>query len=250
MPGRARLHLDGKSANPSHVGILLSDHLLELYCLLNVCLLLKGHTEGKEKVAEDSAIFHLVKRLHQSLIGIAISFMNLSSGFRPDFRRESHQGFGSGRSCFKRLDKIDGGQSKGFKETFYPDLFCPDAGEEIEEILRPLGIRIEADMECLITIRDGFFNGLKNTLHASKGNFFSARDGHQRGTTAAAPGALDRTSSPHGEMIDRRLERIHPEILLLGNSLDIEGLTDISDVGGVILQQREVGEGEAVQFFL
>jgi len=131
---------------------------------------------------------------------------------------------------------MDAGESKAFKETFHLDLFFPEAGEKIKKILRPLGIRIEADMECLITIRDGFFNGLKNTLHASKGHFLSARDGLQRGTTAAAPGTLNRTSSAHGEMIDRRLERIHPEILLLGNSLDIEGLADITDVGRIILQ--------------
>jgi hypothetical protein len=51
-------------------------------------------------------------------------------------------------------------------------------------------------------------------------------------------------------MMDGRFERIHPEILLSGNSLDIEGLTDITDVGGIIFQQREVGEGEIIQFFL
>jgi hypothetical protein len=50
-------------------------------------------------------------------------------------------------------------------------------------------------------------------------------------------------------MIDGRLERIHPEILLLGNPLDIKGLTDITDVGEVVLQQREVGEREAIQLF-
>jgi hypothetical protein len=53
-------------------------------------------------------------------------------------------------------------------------------------------------------------------------------------------------------MIDGRLERIHPEILLLGNSLDIEGLTDITDVGERIDKNSplpspgEVGNGKKI----
>ena len=144
---------------------------------------------------------------------------------------EGNQGFGPGKSLFERLDKIEGGKSEGFKETFHLNFFLPDAGEKLEEILRPLGIRIEADVEGLIPIRECFPNGLKHTLHPSKGHFFSTRDCLQRHTPAAAPGALSRTSSAHGKMIDGRLEGIHPEILLLGNSLYIEGLTDIPDIG-------------------
>jgi hypothetical protein len=175
--------------------------------------------------------------------------MDLPHLVRPDFRRESNQGFRPGKGCFKRLDKIDGREPKGFKETFHLDLFFPDAGEKIEEISRPLGIRIEANMESLIPIRDRLPNGLENTLHPSKRHLISASDVLQRGTTAPTPGTLNRTAPSHREMMDGRLERIHPEILLLGNSLDIEKLTDITDVGGMIFQQQEVGEGEVIQVF-
>jgi hypothetical protein len=106
--------------------------------------------------------------------------MNLPHFVQPDVRREGNQGFRAGKGLFKRLDKIDGGESKGFEETFHPNLFLPDAREKLEEILRLGGIRIEADVECLIPIRDRFSNGLKNTLYPSKGHLFSARDGLQR----------------------------------------------------------------------
>jgi len=162
--------------------------------------------------------------------------VNFPHLFGSNLRGEGDQGFGPGKSLFKRLDKIEGGESKGFKETFHLNFFLPDAGEKLEEILRLMRIRIEADVEGLIPIRERFPNGLNHMLHPSKGHFFSARDSLQRHTPAAAPGALSRASSAHGKMIDGRLEGIHPEILLLGNSLYIERLTDITDIGEMIFQ--------------
>jgi hypothetical protein len=106
--------------------------------------------------------------------------MNFSHLIRPDVRREGNQGFGPGKGFFKRLDKIGCGEPKGFEETFHLNFFLPDAREKIEEILRLLGIRIKADVECLIPVRDRFSNGLENTLYPSKGHLFSARDGLQR----------------------------------------------------------------------
>src|SRR4030042_4073020 len=52
VPWRARLHLDCKSANPSHIGISLTDHLLKPNRLLDIHLSFKRHAEGKEKVQE------------------------------------------------------------------------------------------------------------------------------------------------------------------------------------------------------
>jgi hypothetical protein len=49
---------------------------------------------------------------------------------------------------------------------------------------------------------------------------------------------------------DGRLERIHPEIFFLGDAFYIERLTDVTDIGRIILQQGKVGEGEAIEFFL
>jgi hypothetical protein len=154
---------------------------------------------------------------------------------RADLRGEGDQGFRSGKGLFKRLDKFDGGKPKAFEETFHPNLFLSNTRKKIEEILRTLGIRIEADMEGLITIRDSFFNGLEDTFHVSKGHLFSTRDGLDGGTTTPTPGTLNRASSAHSEIIDGRLERIHPEILLFRNSLHIKRLADIMDVGRMIL---------------
>jgi len=57
VPGGTRLHLDRKSADASYVGILVSDHLLELNRLVNIRLLLKGDTEGEKKITEDPICF-------------------------------------------------------------------------------------------------------------------------------------------------------------------------------------------------
>jgi len=57
VPGGTWLHLDRKSADASHVGILVSDHFLEPNRLVNIRLLLKGDTEGEEKITKDSIRF-------------------------------------------------------------------------------------------------------------------------------------------------------------------------------------------------
>jgi hypothetical protein len=51
-------------------------------------------------------------------------------------------------------------------------------------------------------------------------------------------------------VIDGRLERIHPEILFLGDTLDIKRLSDVANVGGVILQQGKIIERETIQVLL
>ncbi len=180
VPGGAWLHFDRKSSNPPHVGISVPDPLLELNGLLYICLFFKGDTEGEEKVTEDPIGFQPVKNLHQGLIRIGISFMNLSHLVRPDVRREGDQGFGPGKGFLKRLDKIDGGKSEGFEETFHLNFFLPDTREKLEKIFRLVRIRIEADVECLVPGRDRLPNGLENILDSPEGHLFSSGDGFQR----------------------------------------------------------------------
>jgi hypothetical protein len=176
--------------------------------------------------------------------------MDLPQLVRSDLRGEGNQGFGSWKRLFKGLDKIDCRKPKGFEETFHLDFLLPDAREEVEEISRVLGIGVEADMEGLIPVRNRLPNGLENALYPSKDHPCSAGEGLQGRTPAATPGTLHGTSPSHREMMDGRLERIHPKILLFGNSLDIERQADVMDVGEMIFQQREVGEGEVIQVFL
>ena len=75
---------------------------------------------------------------------------------------------------------------------------------------------------------------LEDLLDSSKGDLLAASDRYLRWDVSTAPGALDRAASAHGQVIDGRLQRIHPEIFLLGDSFYIEGLCDVANVSGVI----------------
>ena len=57
-------------------------------------------------------------------------------------------------------------------------------------------------MEGFVSVREGFFDRLENFLHPSEGDLFPAGNRLLRGDVTTAPGALDRTPSPQGEMID------------------------------------------------
>jgi hypothetical protein len=78
VPRRPRLHLDGKRADPPHIGVPISDSLLELSRLLKILLLFKRNTDRKEDVAKNLVLFQLLKALHQGLIGIRVPFMDPS----------------------------------------------------------------------------------------------------------------------------------------------------------------------------
>ena len=129
---------------------------------------------------------------------------------------------------------MDCWQSEGFKEAFHLNPLLPDVREEGEKVFGPLGIGVEADVEGLIPIRDCFSYGLEDFLHPSEGYLFSTSNRLLRWDITTAPGALDRAAPAQGEVIDGRSQRINPEILLFGDTLHIEGLTDITDIGGVI----------------
>ena len=78
VPGRARLHLDRKSTNPSHIGVTIPNLLLELKGLLDILCRLKGNTKGEEDIAENPMSFQLVQTVHQSLIGVGMSLVDFS----------------------------------------------------------------------------------------------------------------------------------------------------------------------------
>jgi hypothetical protein len=84
VPGRAWLHLDRIGANPSHIGISVTDLPLESNRLVKIFLLFKWKAEDEEKVTEDSMLFQSVKTLHQTLIGIGMAFMHPPHPIRPD----------------------------------------------------------------------------------------------------------------------------------------------------------------------
>jgi hypothetical protein len=126
----------------------------------------------------------------------------------------------------------------------------PDMREKVEKIFRSFRIRIEGNIEGLISVRNRLSNGPKNFFHPSKSNFFSTRNHLLRDNIPAAPGALDRATSAKDKVIDRRSRRTHQKIPLLGGPFDIERLTDITNVSGVILQQGEVGKREVIQILL
>ena len=90
-------------------------------------------------------------------------------------------------------------------------------------------------MESLVTVREGFPDRLKDFFHSSEGDLFTTGNGLLRWDITAAPRALNRATSAQGEMIDRRFQRIHPEILLFGDAFHIEGLPDKTNISGVIL---------------
>ncbi len=105
-------------------------------------------------------------------------------------------------------------------------------------------------MKGLVPIREGLLDRLNDFLHSSEGNLFSTRDRLLGWDVTAAPRTLDRATPAYQEVIDGRFQRIHPEILLLRNTLHIEGLSNITNVGRVIFQQRKMIEGETVQILL
>src|SRR4030042_3549430 len=78
MPGRARFHLNRKGAYPSHIGVTISNLLLELKGLLDILCRLKGNTNGEEDIAENPMPFQLIQTVHQSLIGVGVSFVYFS----------------------------------------------------------------------------------------------------------------------------------------------------------------------------
>jgi hypothetical protein len=198
VPGRAWLHLHHIGPNPSYMGIPISDFSLELNCLMNIFLFFKRNTQGEEKFTRNPILFQLVKALHQILIGIGISFIHSSHPIRAHIWGEDEGGFRS-RKCFlKRLDKIDGRQSEGFKETIHLNSLLPDVGEEVEEVFGPFRIWVEANMEGFISVRDCLSDGLENLLHPSEGHFRSTGNHLLRENIPAAPGALDRAASAQG----------------------------------------------------
>jgi hypothetical protein len=106
--------------------------------------------------------------------------MNLPHSVRPHVGGEGNEGFWSGKGFLKGLNKINCGETKGFEETFHLNFFLTDARKKLDIIFRPLRIRIEADMERLVPVRNRFSNGLEDTLYPSEGHLFSASDGFQR----------------------------------------------------------------------
>ena len=177
-------------------------------------------------------------------------FMNPSHPVRSDIRRKGDHRFRPGKGFFKRLDKIGRGQSEGFKETFHTNLLFTDAREESEKVFGLLGIGVKTDVKGLVPIGNRFFDRLENFLHPSEGHLFSAGHRLLGRNVAAAPRALGGAAPAHGEMIKGRLQGIHPEIFLLGDTFYIKGLSHITDIDGVILQQWKIGEGKTVQVFL
>jgi hypothetical protein len=94
-------------------------------------------------------------------------------------------------------------ESKRLKAAFHPNPLLPDMREEFEKVFGLLGIRVETDMKGFIPVKDRFLDRPDDLLYSSKGHFFSAGGCRLTGNISAAPGALNRTASAHGEMVYR-----------------------------------------------
>ena len=86
VPGRAWLYLNREGPNSLYIRIATPEFPLELDGLIDIFLLLKWHPEGKEQVAINLMLLHLVKTSHQGLIRIGIPLVNPSCPDRTHIR--------------------------------------------------------------------------------------------------------------------------------------------------------------------
>lgn len=147
MPGRARFHLDRKGAYPSHIGVTIPNLLLELKGLLDILCLLKGNTDGEEDIAENPMLFQPVQTVHQSLIGVGMSFVDFSQSIGSNIWRKGDEGFRSGKGFFEGFDKIGSGKSERLEETFHLHPFFPDARKELQYSLSCFILYIATDLD-------------------------------------------------------------------------------------------------------
>jgi hypothetical protein len=206
MPGRARFHLDRKGAYPSHIGVTIPNLVLELKGLLDILCCLKGNTDGEEDIAENPMPFQLVQAVHQSLIGVGMSFVDFSQSIGSHIWRKGDERLRPWKGFFEGFDKIGSGKSERLEETFHLDSFLPDARKELQKILRVLGRRVETDVEGFIPIGERLLDRLEDLLDPPKGDLLSASDRHLGRDVSTTPGAPDRTTSAYGEVIDGRLQ--------------------------------------------
>ena len=203
VPGRTGLDLDRKGSNSPHVWIAASELPLEPEGPVDIFLLFERNAEGEEKITVDLMPLQLIEAVHQGLIGVAVSFMNLSRPGRSPVGRKGEERFHSRKSLFESPDKVGGGESEGFEETLHLHLLLPDACEKPEVVVRPVGIRVKTDMKSLIAIGKGFLDRPDHFLDASEENPLPPRNLPLRQMASPAPGTLDRTAPAYGEMINR-----------------------------------------------
>ena len=78
VPGRTGLDFDREGSNSPYIRISASEFPLELEGPIDISPLFERDAKGEEKVAVDPVPLQLIETFHQSLIGVAIPFMDLS----------------------------------------------------------------------------------------------------------------------------------------------------------------------------
>ena len=199
-----RLHLDRKGPNSPDHRVFFPYLPQEMGRLAIVRFLFEGETEGEEKVTIDLMRFQLLKTSHQSPIRVHIAFMYSSQPVRSCARGKDHQGLGPGEGLLEGFDQFDRGQPEGFEKAFHLQPLPTDRREKAEKVVGSVGIRIETDVKGFIPMTNGFPDRLKNLFDPPEDDLCSAGDRFLGADATAAPGALDRTASAHGEMIDGR----------------------------------------------